>query len=617
MSDPIMDPVDPSEELSPEELGYNPPMGLPPTDEELGMEPERTFEEDDGDEDEEPRSKKKGKKRKPSRTTVNRQKNSREMTFDEWCLHIDEKIGWNAPGVEVRLTRIQPTWWKGISVGGLLDTRSSGKYSEQEVMERFGGGHFQVDVSGPRADGKVGLPPISFKKRLHIAGAPKISDDAHPGDLGSRAPQQVKDDKTENTAVNHLGRLTAQLFEASQKGSHGDEKYFSSTMAAHEDRVRAREQMAQERVNEAETAKRRAEEELEHVRENVRREQREMEEKMRQSAQENNNLMAALLPAFSQNANQQVQQTMATFQAREQRIESDHAKEIQQMQRSHEMSLERADQQRVAELARQDAMYQSQIGILQAQLTTAQSQLDAERLANVQLRDEIRKLHMEQLTAYAKDRDPLEQISKMQAFNEMAKEVIGGAGGSAGPGGLSDEAPDYMKLLAHGVETLGPAIQAVLGAKKEAQQQAQAPQERMVQVQTPDGQVHTITESQARQIQAAQQQQRAQLGPQQKPPEKVKIKAGELKKALEILAAVRPSGTTPEDAAQAAMTHGDHAVLKALSSRPPDQVIEQIDAKGILPAPLADEEGRKYLKEVLQHLRQLASAPGSTREPPE
>ncbi|MBW2674547.1 MAG: hypothetical protein JRD89_14240, partial [Deltaproteobacteria bacterium] len=145
------------------------------------------------EEEEEP-APRRGRKKKKLTKTAQRQRTAREMLYDEWCDSIEEKCGWEAPGVRVRLERIEPEWYKidpqggPVKVGGLLDHRESGRFSESEIRERFGGGTFQIIASIPNIN-KPGYPPVTYKKRFSVAGVPKLPRDMAPGDTGAVLPQ--------------------------------------------------------------------------------------------------------------------------------------------------------------------------------------------------------------------------------------------------------------------------------------------------------------------------------------------------------------------------------------------------------------------------------------------
>jgi len=377
------------------------------------------------------------------------------------------------------------------------------------------------------------------------------------------------------------------------------ERAYGQAREAQEDRARRREEMAESQVREFERRAQLAREEADHARQSAEAVREEARRQIQDASRAGDNILTALIPTFNESANQQVQQTIAAFQAREQRIEADHAKAMANEQRSQDMALERAEQQRSAEMARLEAMYQSMVGTAHAELAALRVQLEGERNQSNSLREEIRKLHMEQISAYQKDNDPIAALGKYQAVADFAREVLPQQSTGDEPGGLSPDAPDYMKLLAHATQTLGPAINQAIQMKQEAGQQP--PQQQ-------------LTPEQAAYLQQMEQQkqQQAIIQAQQQPPPavRVQIDQGELQKALDLLASVKNSGTEPSDAATAAMSHGDQRVLREISSRPPAKLIEELDRHGMLPNELTSEEGREYLMEVLKHLKTLTHAPG-------
>jgi hypothetical protein len=85
------------------------------------------------------------------------------------------------------------------------------------------------------------------------------------------------------------------------------------------------------------------------------------------------------------------------------------------------------------------------------------------------------------------------------------------------------------------------------------------------------------------------------------------VKKEDVETALTFISNVLEAGgekpPAPSDVAQMAVTHADNAVLKALSSRKPENVIEQLETQGMLKGTLTTEVGKKYLTELLVALK--------------
>lgn len=605
MTDQI-EPLSPDEELPEGTMPPEPPETI--SDDDLGRVENKQLQRQVEEKAE--REEKQGKRRKkgPTRKTIQRQKMSREMSYEEWVDAIETKVGWQNPGVEVKLERIQPEWHKGLKVGGLLDSRECAPFSQKEVMERFGGGTYQIIVTGPRSE--PGLPPVSYKKRFSCAGIPRVDEGVNPDSGVGTQYKSPHEHEVERGAVGHLGNLTEQLLTAQLSGDRrgGDspllERSFQAFKQLTDERAKAREDAAMQARQDAEVRYEQAKAETERLRVEMEQSRREMERKNSDTRNEMNNVLTSMLPTFNDNASRQVQHMMATFQAREERIETQHAKEIESLQRNHGAALQQAEMLRQAELQRIEAMFTNQLGIVQAELTSVKSQLEGERAENRKLREEIMKNHTEQLTRFQQEQDPIANISKYAQVVEVAKEFIPSLGGGGDGPGLSDDAPDYMKLISQVASSFGPAISQVLQARQEGQMQPQLTPEQAMAIQ----QQRMMMQAQ----QQAQQHQAPQGPPQLEPPQKVTVSKGEMEKAMTLLATVKTSGTSASDAAAAAMQHINQGVLKAVAARSSGAVVSEIERHGLLPAVLSDEEGRAYLVEVLKTLRTLTSKPGTS-----
>ena len=68
------------------------------------------------------------------------------------------------------------------------------------------------------------------------------------------------------------------------------------------------------------------------------------------------------------------------------------------------------------------------------------------------------------------------------------------------------------------------------------------------------------------------------------------------------------SGTTPEQAANAATGAIDNKVLKALTIRKPELVVSELEEKGFLHGPAQTEAGKEYTVAFLVHLKERTAS---------
>lgn len=568
-----------------------------------------------------PRGKRKakGKKRTAkqlSDETVERQMRSREYNYPDWIKAVEVRIkGYNQPGIEFSMERLSPSYHPKTKdkTAGFLETRETGPYPLNEVADRWGGGVFQATISAPNPNNAIGAP-LTYKKKFEIAGPPKVTPDALPQEEADARTEASKrsNEQAENTAVQGAFRMLDRVW-SQQSGIDVEKvaKPYESTLAAQNESMQRELETMREysdrRVEEARRKESEIRQELERIREEQRRKEDEMRDKLSEASKTSDMVLTSLLPSFNDNARTQVEQAMRTFEAREARIEQQHGQALQQNNRYWEGQIDNLRTAHAAEMARLESSYQNQITLLQSQLGTVVSERDQVRQQAEQLRQELIRIREDQI----RQNDPMEQLSKMQTTFEAMQSVTGMAPGRGG-GGLEDDenAPAWMKFGNNLLSQIGNVVEV---AKQRQQQQQPQQQQQMHPAQLQQMQMAQLQQAQMQQ--AAQQQ--AFMTPEQiaaqekgqaeaaaaaakaKEEGGFKVSRSKLKEALEMLAATKASGTDAEIVAQSAGAHLPESVLKLISARPSDKLALALKAEGLLPAPLADEDGLAYLEKFL------------------
>jgi hypothetical protein len=278
-------------------------------------------------------------------------------------------------------------------------------------------------------------------------------------------------------------------------------------------------------------------------------------------------------------------------------VEERASREAEQLNRLHEHQMTTQTTLHQTELNRLETMYQNQLTLIQGQLQNVQERARYLEQENTRLRDEMNKLQVDQLKELQKERDPIEALGRYAELTESVK-AMGIGGGDAGDG-LSEDAPDWMKMLNSLSTAWGPAVSQFMGARQQNQEQA--------------AQMQQMQMMQQQQLQAAQAQQQTEGAQASVPTTLVKsdpeakkeFDKAELQEILNHVETLRNGGTEPADAAAAIRKHVDRAVLGELAKWPPDIVLGQLEAAGLLMASLLTEEGKTYLTELLMALRQL------------
>lgn len=547
------------------------------------------------------------KRRRLTKRAKERQKQTREMTFEEWLQWCENKWGWDKPGVECHLERLYPRQINGIPSGGRVSTRKGSHFTIDEVQENYGGGEYEMIISVP--SDTWGQPPYVSRKRFQISGAPKLSStqvDAAAAE-GNLPPQvQGKPDKDLYGMLDKQIARQERLWEERYKDTN---RNFSPAdiRAPYENSMKmvteASDRAAQERIQAAESLARDREEKAREAKHEVQRMQqdmREFEEAQRRKVQEamsqSSNLIGALLPTFSENAAKQVENALRTFEAREARIEEGHAKETQQLNQLHQMQMNQMLQSHQAEMSRAEATWASQKGLLEQQLAHYQMEVQHLRQENTTLRDEMMKLRIAQMEGMQKERDPMTKLGELAQLREAVGDLGFGGGGGGDGLDLGEDSPAWMRFMNNVVQNVAPAVQAAFNRGQPPQPQPNPQQRALV----PAGE--QLTQEQAAVLQRMQAAQAAQQRAAQE--RKTKVKRSDMEALLLTVKDAFLAKTPAETVVTIAVRHPEVDVdtLRILAQQDPGRVVQEIEAAGIMPEPLKTVEGRKYVVDLLSAL---------------
>jgi hypothetical protein len=552
--------------------------------------------------------------RKRSKAAREQQKQTREMTVEEWLTWCDGKWGWDRPGVNCYLEREYPRQINGVPSAGRVATRSGGHFSVDEVQELYGGGEYTMSISVPAE--QYGKAPTISRKRFSVSGSPKLSAvqvDAAQADAitsGNGGGIGMAPDK------NFYGMLDKQLernerlwrdrVKSDGNVSPADIRapYEQSMKAITE----AAERGANERIRAAEQLAADKEAKANEAREEVRRvklEMRDFEEQQRLKVQEavtrSSDLLGALLPTFSENAARQVDQITRTFEAREARIEEGHSREMQQQMQMHQAQLQQIAQTHQAEMARAEATWTAQRGLLEQQLQHAHMELMALREESKRLRDEQLALRVSQFESLQKERDPMTKLGELAQLREAVGDLgFGGGGGGEGEGDLGD-APAWMKLFNNVVNSAAPVVQAAFGQREQAGPGGPlAGPPAGPRALVPQGQQQLTPE----QAQAIAQTRAAQAAQAQAQARKTRVAKKDVRALMATVGQAFLAKTPAERVVEIAAKHPDvdTELLRVLTRKEPDRVLAELDNAELIPDQLRSTEGRAYLTAMLKVL---------------
>jgi hypothetical protein len=506
-----------------------------------------------------------------------------ELDLDEWS----EAWRWETPRMSCQISRIAPPYFNNVPVAGFLEKKLGSGYKYEEIVSRFGGGCYELGVSGPLALDRLDVKQLA-KKRITIPGDPNLESlptgaiDAMQKQGGMRRMNQGSsntDGKLIDIVQEELHTLRDQVYNREKtSGGSGSmdlmkevfETTARQTEKAMEERAKAKEMAAQTQANFALEMLKLERERAEREREEMKRVEhdlkREMDERIKTP---DNSMFMSLLPQFSQSADQRVESVMRTYEAREERLMASHQNSINDLNRMHTTQL---DAQRM--------MFETQIRSMQVEKEMLLRQLEDSRREVDRTKNEL----MTQVSN-AKPKTFPEQMMEYQMITDAIKGMVPSP---PGEGSIADDIEQpwlrsIMKLAEKGM-TIAPGVIEAMQQRK-----AMAQQPQMI----PQPQPMAMVPQQPR--------------PQVQPP-RIKIDRKQLQMAAEFINGVLTSklsgqsAPTPDEIASAAVQMVDNQVLRELARRDPEKVIDELIRAGIFTGPSTTPEGKEYIKQLLEIL---------------
>jgi len=560
---------------------------------------------------------KKGSMPERSEETLLAAASSQAKDIEEYLAQYD----WEMPEMRCKLTRLAPQLWKGMQVGGHLESKM-GPYTLDEIGARFGGGQFEIFVSGPKV---LGEPARSLgRKRFTVAGEARV--DALPTHVSSvmSGRQQNPDNELAPQAQAGLVGLVGKSFDSALRAATGgsgggggvDHELLSQVSASVERAADAQVKAIKEAAAQENNVLRSQLDELRRTTTELRAEVKIREEQAERNVDhirvESSSLLGTLLPTMTEHSHNRAEAAVKDAGERVARIQEQYARDLQAAEQRFSMQGENLRTLYEAQMINSKTIYDGRV-----------AQLDGEihllRLRNEHLEAEVKSLRdkiLEQFMQHQQKQDIGTQMQHFAALRDMAEGVFSsGKGGD--DGGLSEDAPDYMRMI----NSFAPTLNAVAGAvaqkfaAPQPVQPAQAPVQPQPQPQPQPGQQMVPYQ--------APQQPQARPQPKRKRAPDAVIKKSDLEMGAALLSQAISNNTSPENAANAAANAIDRQVLWALARRPAQRIWEALVSNHIVTdGPLTTPEGQAYLEAFLQALKVRLSgqsgqapAPAAAPEP--
>jgi hypothetical protein len=537
--------------------------------------------------------------------------------FDDFDLWI-QQFDWDRPKMRSMLKRTSPSHHLGVSVGGQLASKDNAPFTFEEIRQRWGGGEYRVSIFGPKSKDDARQVPLAAL-RLQIPGNPLLDEDSLPAETRDKMQQnwgrgpRPTDPGTEAMKIvsSEVDALRRQVYDGPKGPDTAPyDRMTDEIKASAEQRIAAKEAAADERSRaatemlamEREERKRLAER-LAEMEKGMYQKETEMRDKVAESIKEAQggslSLVSTLLPQMSDNAAQQVKMAIDQFSAREERIAAQHAQEVMQLHKMHEVQLQIQGQQHQMQMGSLAQMHDNNSTLLKAQIEGLKSekevlrqQLDEARRMVDRARDEL----MTRITSQ-KETNPLDQMSQFAQILDMAKSITGGGGDESGAGAGLEDNPILANIFKLGHQAL-PVVQEALAARRQAPQQMMPPPQQQQQV-------------------YYQQQPQRQVMVQQAPPSvpsappQQRLKKEDLVAAIAFINGVlsQPEPLPVNDVARGAIATQDNGVLKQLARRTPEKLMAKLEEEELLVGPCSSENGRAYMIALLKAIREkLAKA---------
>lgn len=366
--------------------------------------------------------------------------------------------------MQVKIARNSPKVWRGVNVGGHLDTLTD-FITEDEIKERYGGGNFTIQVSKQRTEGKgAGRFEIVGQRKFDIAGNPIISEQDHVLPPVATITAPAEDSSLSKHAMSLVER---QLAEAEKRAAAAEQRYLDGVNApkGHDPMITVL--LAQ------------------------------LEQQNRQMEQLRNQLMDAqkspptvanpvqdkLLEKLLMDDTVRVDSMRTTHAAELRQLQSHHVEDVKRIEdryeriradekRSHDRELDNTKAMLMLQLENTRGAYEARISGLQEESKRLVKQLDEARDEIKELRRVKEKPVVEQLTEIMTLKDALTSLSDKEepeesTFDKLVKGAPAIIEGIAGRMGAAAQEKQAAALQVQQAQQL--ALQQKIARKKAAQ----------------------------------------------------------------------------------------------------------------------------------------------------
>lgn len=527
---------------------------------------------------------------------------SAQLDLEEYL----DQFNWEVPGMKVKLTRLAPAVVQGVPCKGHVDTKEGAPYALEEIKERYGGGTYRVNVSGPRELG--GMIVALGAKTFDVSGPARIDQQISVIEQGAAASPggSAKNDlapQAQGALVGLIGKSLDRAYDGRSADTVNPDilrEVRESVEASARAQVEAIQRASEERTASIAEQLNELRQENATMRAELKAREQQAAEQVNTARMESSGVLTTLLPSFAEQAN-----------SRAEAATRDAAERVARMQEQYARDLQAAEQRFEQQSANLKTLYEAQVMNVQTMWQGRSQQLETEiqllRTRNEHLEGELNNLrnrNTELLLEQTKKTDPMSIMEQAANLSETAQGLFGGK--DEGGGGLSDDASDGLKLVNNMFQSLGslaPALAARLGAG--GGQQPQVPPQQL-----PPPQARPQPQRVQRPPQAPGQLVPTAITPQPPAKKKVKLNKRELQAGVTMLNSALQSGVAPAVAADTAANTIDRKTLHELTRRKPEVVYASLDSLGMITGPLATEAGSNYLGAFLVALRaRLSGAP--------
>jgi hypothetical protein len=556
---------------------------------------------------------------------------------DAWLLAMDPD--WDSPGMICKLERRGPKTYRGIGpLDGYLESRENAPILMDEVREKYGGGTYRVQVTGPRNQREVneGIALSRGYKEFSISVAaypPKTNANALPVDpktgMYSGAGGYGSDDDdalqrmsapAQKSLVDVVGRVVDHGLRGNRESGSSDRAYESSVAAIERsanERVNAAVQAAADRVRAYEERLAEERREREKAMDNAEKQRAEFESRLHNLQGGNMEVLSTILPALTQSSSQQSEMALRSADARVAAAHEAAREEIKAAHRHHEMQVENLKQMHQMQNETLKAASEREIGRLEQQSGLHLQRIQHLEQENQKLRDEVLKL--------VQGTDPMSSLDRTaQLFglmNEMKSTFSTGGGEGESGAQLSEDAPDFLKVL----NNFGPALSNLTapiaarfaggaGGAMDPQQAAMLQQQQLMLQQ---GQPDAAAAAAMMQPPPQPPPQAVMPDPPAAPPappapptQGTRLSKADVLQGLALLNSAVAAQTPIAQAVTLARSNMNHAMLRALVSREPNAVVAEFEQKGVLAevgGAVATDPGKQYLVQFLTTLGQVGT----------